>query len=52
MIWVTSPNLPDLPPLDIDTSRGKRTVQLDLNDETDLAKFRNLLKDADVLLQS
>ncbi|CAE6432873.1 unnamed protein product [Rhizoctonia solani] len=52
VIWVTSPNLPDLPALDIDTSRGKRTIQLDLNDESDLATFRSLLKDADVLLQS
>ncbi|CAE6382978.1 unnamed protein product [Rhizoctonia solani] len=52
VIWVTSPNLPDLPALDIDTSRGKRTVQLDLNKEPDLATFRSLLKDADVLLQS
>ncbi|KAH7334243.1 CoA-transferase family III domain-containing protein [Rhizoctonia solani] len=52
VIWVTSPNLPDLPALDIDTSRGKRTVQLDLDNESDLAIFRELLKDADVLLQS
>ncbi|CAE7209288.1 unnamed protein product [Rhizoctonia solani] len=52
VIWITSPNLPDLPALDIDTSRGKRTIQLDLNDESDLVTFRNLLEDADVLLQS
>ncbi|KAG8739134.1 hypothetical protein FRC10_006104 [Ceratobasidium sp. 414] len=52
VIWITSPNLPDLPSLDVDTSRGKRTVQLDLNNESDLATFRKLLKDADVLLQS
>ncbi|KAG8719673.1 hypothetical protein FRC08_002272 [Ceratobasidium sp. 394] len=52
VIWITSPNLPDLPALDVDTSRGKRTVQLDLNEESDLTSFRKLLKDADVLLQS
>ncbi|CAE6387153.1 unnamed protein product [Rhizoctonia solani] len=52
VIWVTSPNLPALPALDIDTSRGKRTIQLDLNNESDLKTFRNLLKDADVFLQS
>ncbi|KAG8744517.1 hypothetical protein FRC12_014778, partial [Ceratobasidium sp. 428] len=52
VIWITSPNLPDLPAIDIDTSRGKRTVQLDLNDEADIITFRNLLKDADILLQS
>ncbi|KAG9118338.1 hypothetical protein FRC07_007204, partial [Ceratobasidium sp. 392] len=52
VIWITSPNLPNLPALDVDTSRGKRTVQLDLNAEEDLSTFRRLLKDADVLLQS
>ncbi|KAF8600315.1 CoA-transferase family III [Ceratobasidium sp. AG-I] len=52
VLWITSPNLPDLPALDIDTSRGKRTAQLDLNLPSDGEKFQNLLKDADVLLQS
>lgn len=33
VLWVTSPNLPALPALDIDMSRGKRTVQLDLDDD-------------------
>ncbi|KAG9080279.1 hypothetical protein FRC06_006837 [Ceratobasidium sp. 370] len=52
VIWITSPNLPDLPALDVDTSRGKRTVQLDLDNESGQATFRKLLKDADILLQS
>ncbi|KAK8037604.1 CAIB/BAIF family enzyme [Apiospora marii] len=33
VLWVTSPKLPALPALDIDTSRGKRTIQLDLDDD-------------------
>lgn len=36
VIWITSPYLPDLPGLDRDMARGKRTVQLDLRSETDL----------------
>jgi crotonobetainyl-CoA:carnitine CoA-transferase CaiB-like acyl-CoA transferase len=52
VLLVTSPNLPALPFLDIETSRGKRTTQLDLNIPTDAAKLRTLLSDADVFLQS
>ncbi|QRV83164.1 CaiB/baiF CoA-transferase family protein [Ceratobasidium sp. AG-Ba] len=52
VLWITSPSLPDLPALDVDTSRGKRTTQLDLNNEADITTFRRLLKDADILLQS
>jgi hypothetical protein len=52
VLLVTSPNLPSLPFLDIETSRGKRTTQLDLNVPTDAAKLRALLSDADVFLQS
>lgn len=51
VIWITSPNLPDLPDLDRNLSRGKRTVQLDLDTETDCATLRALVKDADVFLQ-
>ena len=50
---MTSPNLPSLPLLDIETSRGKRTTQLDLNVPSDAAKLRALVSDgADVFLQS
>jgi crotonobetainyl-CoA:carnitine CoA-transferase CaiB-like acyl-CoA transferase len=52
VIWVTSPNLPSLPGSDRDVSRGKRTVQLDLNTETDRSKLRELAKEADVFIQS
>ncbi|KAI0718214.1 CoA-transferase family III [Cerioporus squamosus] len=52
VLWVTSPKLPALPMLDIDTSRGKRTAQLDLNEPADHQKMTELVKDADVFLQA
>ncbi|TBU46267.1 CoA-transferase family III [Dichomitus squalens] len=52
VLWITSPNLPALPMLDVDTSRGKRTTQLDLNDPAGREKFASLVKDTDVFLQS
>lgn len=46
--------MPSLPPLDADTSRGKRTTQLDLRHScpSDRSTFISLLESADVLLQS
>ena len=38
--------------IDLDTSRGKRTTQLDLNNSTDSECLRSLVKDADVFLQA
>ncbi|KAJ4319165.1 hypothetical protein N0V94_004038 [Neodidymelliopsis sp. IMI 364377] len=52
VIWITSPTLPDLPELDIDLSRGKRTVQLDIKRSADKARLLDLLRTADVLIQS
>jgi hypothetical protein len=52
VIWITSPTLPDLPDLDIDLSRGKRTVQLDIKKEQDKAQLLELLRTADVFIQS
>jgi crotonobetainyl-CoA:carnitine CoA-transferase CaiB-like acyl-CoA transferase len=52
VLLVTSPHLPSLPFLDVDTSRGKRTTQLDLNNPADAETLRALLRDADVFLQS
>ncbi|KAK7021798.1 hypothetical protein VNI00_017242 [Paramarasmius palmivorus] len=52
VLLVTSPNLPDLPNLDVDTSRGKRTTQLDLNQSQDREKLLSLAADADVFLQA
>lgn len=52
VLWITSPNLPDLPDLDKDIGRGKRTAQLDLNRAEDMKRLRKLLQEADVFLQS
>ena len=52
VMWITSPTLPDLPNLDIDVSRGKRTVQLDIKTPDGMAKLIDLLRTADVFLQS
>lgn len=54
---VTAPHLPTLPLLDFDTSRGKRTIQLDLRHDSstgpaDREKFISLLSQADVFLQA
>lgn len=51
VLLVTSPKLPALPFLDMDTSRGKRTTKLDLTDPTDRDILAGLAKDADVFLQ-
>ncbi|KAG2130657.1 CoA-transferase family III [Suillus bovinus] len=52
VLLVTSPNLPDLPVLDIDTSRGKRTTQLDLTQASQHDRLKELVEDADVFLQA
>jgi hypothetical protein len=52
VIWITSPTLPDLPDLDIDLSRGKRTVQLDIRNPDDKTRLLDLLRTADVFIQS
>ncbi|KAM5354130.1 hypothetical protein ACJ41O_000780 [Fusarium nematophilum] len=51
VIWVTSPNLPDLPTMDRDFGRGKRTVQLDIHQPADKERLAALLKDCDVFIQ-
>ena len=38
--------------IDIDTSRGKRTTQLDLDDPSDRQTFASLVQGADVFLQA
>lgn len=52
VLLITSPNLPALPLLDADTSRGKRTTQLDLTASSDRDILATLVKDADVFLQN
>jgi len=51
VLWVTSPFLPDLPSLDREFSRGKRTVQLAVSREEDLEQLKELLRTADVFIQ-
>lgn len=51
VIWVTSPSLPDLPAMDRDFARGKRTISVDLANESDKHKLQELIKSADVFLQ-
>ncbi|KAF2465774.1 CoA-transferase family III [Lindgomyces ingoldianus] len=51
VIWVTSPTLPDLPDLDRDLGRGKRTVLLDIKRSDDKSKLLELIRTADVFIQ-
>jgi crotonobetainyl-CoA:carnitine CoA-transferase CaiB-like acyl-CoA transferase len=51
VIWITSPGLPDLPTMDRDFGRGKRTVQIDVNNVEDRQKLRELIKSCDVFIQ-
>jgi hypothetical protein len=51
VLWVTSPNLPDIPSIDCEFGRGKRTVQLDIHNPTHKTKLLELIKDCDVFIQ-
>ncbi|KAI2627142.1 CoA-transferase family III [Xylaria nigripes] len=51
VIWVTSPHLPDLPALDREFARGKRSISLDFNLGADKATFLELARHADVVVQ-
>jgi crotonobetainyl-CoA:carnitine CoA-transferase CaiB-like acyl-CoA transferase len=51
VLWITSPNLPDLPITDREFGRGKRTIHLDINNPTDKATFFTLANSADVFVQ-
>ncbi len=52
VLLVTSPNLPAIPALVIDTGRGKRAASLDLRAPPDRQSFERLLRGADVFVQS
>nr|GAT42737.1 predicted protein [Mycena chlorophos] len=52
VLLITSPHLPALPDVDIETSRGKRTTQLDLTNTADNATLHTLASEADVFLQA
>lgn len=51
VMLVTSPSLPSIAPLVIDTGRGKLSVSLDLTKPADRAAFETLLREADVMVQ-
>ncbi|EKG22587.1 CoA-transferase family III [Macrophomina phaseolina MS6] len=51
VLWVTSPNLPDLPVVDRDLSRGKRTIQLDIHSAADKEELLHLIRSCDVFIQ-
>ncbi len=51
VLHVTAPHLPSLPPLVMDTGRGKRCTALDLRDPAQQAVMRGLVAGADVFLQ-
>ncbi|KAJ5902633.1 hypothetical protein N7495_003161 [Penicillium taxi] len=51
VLWVTSPHLPDIPALDRDLGRGKRTIQFNLNELHGSSEYQRLLEDADVVIQ-
>lgn len=49
---MTSPNLPDLPLVDTDTSRGKRSTQIDLTTVSGRDTLLELCTGTDVFLQA
>ncbi|KAI1750511.1 CoA-transferase family III [Xylaria castorea] len=53
VVWVTSPRLPDLPGLDREFARGKRSIRLDLDSagDDDRARLLTLARAADVVVQ-
>ncbi|KAF5315055.1 hypothetical protein D9619_007335 [Psilocybe cf. subviscida] len=52
VLLVTSPSFPDLPLLDVETSLGKRTVQIDVEQSDGRQTLTALARDADVFLQA
>jgi crotonobetainyl-CoA:carnitine CoA-transferase CaiB-like acyl-CoA transferase len=51
VMLVTSPRLPSVAPLAIDTGRGKLSTHLDLHTDADRQKFEALLRETDVVVQ-
>jgi crotonobetainyl-CoA:carnitine CoA-transferase CaiB-like acyl-CoA transferase len=51
VMLVTSPNLPSVAPLVIDTGRGKLSTHIDLHDAKGRQAFEALLREADVVVQ-
>ena len=51
VLTISGAHLPNLPDLMIDTSRGKRSACLDLRTDADCERLRELIREADVLVQ-
>lgn len=51
VLLITAPHLPAIPPLVVDTGRGKRSAQLDLRDTAGAEQLCALLRDADIFVQ-
>ncbi len=51
VLLITAPHLYNIPPLVIDTGRGKLSAQLDLREADARARLRGLLAEADVIVQ-
>ncbi|WMY08932.1 CoA transferase [Paraburkholderia phenoliruptrix] len=52
VLMINGPHLPNIAPLVIDNSRGKRSAVLDLRDAAGRDTLRGLTRDADVFLQA
>jgi crotonobetainyl-CoA:carnitine CoA-transferase CaiB-like acyl-CoA transferase len=52
VLLITAPHLPSIELLVMDTGRGKLAAHLDLRREADLARLRELAREADVVVQS
>jgi hypothetical protein len=52
VLRITSPNLPDIEPLSIDTGFGKRSMHVNLRSPAGQSTFEQLVADADVVVQS
>ena len=52
VLAISAAHLPNIMPLVIDTGRGKRSAQLDLRQEKDASKLRELVSDADIFIQA
>lgn len=52
VLAISAPHLPQVPPLQIDTGRGKRQAYLDLRDDAQREQLVDLVRQADVFVQA
>ncbi len=50
VLMVTAPHLPQVPAFVRDTSHGKRSCFLDMDDQTQASQLKHLVKDADIFI--